>query len=420
MLTLRCRTPVRSSLRRFTSTLPRNMAPGSLLVWGKVDMGRLGIKIDQQNYTSNVGMTQNPFLHDVAQVVCNSDKTIALTKDGSVYSWGTCPNFSLGQGDDTRTIVKPKKVDALAGIRIVQIASGETSTAAVSADGDLYTWGWGGSWLRGNGGLGHGDETTQPRPALVQSLEVSGTKMLQVAVGSQFMLGLTTKGQVLSWGKGDYGRLGNGSSSQLQPQPVELLSETMCVQVATGSHHSMALTADGRVFSWGKNDAGQLGQGGALVADFNTMEGYPLIVEPSEADRATFSNKVVQIAAGNNHSLALTHEGQVFQWGQRIFQLPNHVPQCFAHGGKTSEELRGKLIAAGDGVSAVIDSAGRVCSWGKSLSRGEPSTFGMRSSLPTIMAAVAETPLSFVSLGSSHGAAIVGSVRTLAPSMPLH
>jgi hypothetical protein len=185
MLTLRCRTPVRSSLRRFTSTLPRNMAPGSLLVWGKVDMGRLGIKIDQQNYTSNVGMTQNPFLHDVAQVVCNSDKTIALTKDGSVYSWGTCPNFSLGQGDDTRTIVKPKKVDALAGIRIVQIASGETSTAAVSADGDLYTWGWGGSWLRGNGGLGHGDETTQPRPALVQSLEVSGTKMLQVAVGSQ-------------------------------------------------------------------------------------------------------------------------------------------------------------------------------------------------------------------------------------------
>jgi hypothetical protein len=193
------------------------------------------------------------------------------------------------------------------------------------------------------------------------------------------------------------------------------------------------------------------------VADFNTMEGYPLIVEPSEADRATFSasysspfahpytthmslflklitylqlciiffyvigNKVVQIAAGNNHSLALTHEGQVFQWGQRIFQLPNHVPQCFAHGGKTSEELRGKLIAAGDGVSAVIDSAGRVCSWGKSLSRGEPSTFGMRSSLPTIMAAVAETPLSFVSLGSSHGAAIVGSVRTLAPGiMPVH
>lgn len=53
----------------------------------------------------------------------------------------------------------------------------------------------------------------------------------QVAVGNGHMLGLTATGQVLTWGKGDYGRCGNGRSEQPVPEPVDLLRETMCVQV---------------------------------------------------------------------------------------------------------------------------------------------------------------------------------------------
>lgn len=93
--------------------------------------------------------TVNPHLTDVVQVVCSASKTLALTKDGAVFSWGSCQNLSLGHGDDVRSVLRPKRVDALAGIRIVQISAGETASAAVSEDGDVFTWGWGGGWGQG-------------------------------------------------------------------------------------------------------------------------------------------------------------------------------------------------------------------------------------------------------------------------------
>jgi len=123
----------------------------------------------------------------------------------------------------------------------------------------VYTWGWGGSFWQGNGGLGHGDNTSQPRPALVQALEEARVRVHSVSVGTSHMLALTRDGKVLSWGNGEYGRCGNGKRKQSAPEPVELLAGKMAVSVAAGSQHSLALTADGVVYAWGKNDAGQLG-----------------------------------------------------------------------------------------------------------------------------------------------------------------
>lgn len=148
----------------------------------------------------------------------------------------------------------------------LQIAVGETASACVSEEGDVYTWGWGGSFWQGNGGLGHGDNTTQPRPALVQALEEAGVKVHAVSVGTSHMLALTRDGKVFSWGNGEYGRCGNGKRKQMSPEPVELLTSKMAVSVAAGSQHSLALTADGVVYAWGKNDAGQLGLVRTLVA----------------------------------------------------------------------------------------------------------------------------------------------------------
>ena len=150
----------------------------------------------------------------------------------------------------------------------------------------MYTWGWGGSFWQGNGGLGHGHNTSQPRPALVQSLESAGVRVHSVSVGASHMLALTREGSVLSWGNGEYGRCGNGRRQQLEPAPVELLRGHMGVAVAAGSQHSLALTAEGKLFAWGKNDAGQLGLGGNMVMDLNTMEEYPLQVTLDENDDA--------------------------------------------------------------------------------------------------------------------------------------
>ena len=243
-------------------------SPRSLLaVWGKIEDNRMGMRVDTHGSTltqvtmgPEIAPTVHPLISDVVQVVCRAAKTLALTRDGAVYSWGTCENSSLGHGPDVKVVHRPRRIEALDGIKISRIGGGETASAAVSEEGDVYTWGWGGSFWQGNGGLGHGDSTTQPRPALVQHLEESGTKVISIAVGNGHMLALTKEGRVLSWGNGEYGRCGNGKRVQTLPEPVDLLSGKMCVAVAAGFQHSLALSADGVVYAWGKNDAGQLGQ----------------------------------------------------------------------------------------------------------------------------------------------------------------
>lgn len=63
----------------------------------------------------------NPNLANVKQVVCKAAKTLALTEDGSVYSWGHCENMSLGHGESVFKVGLPKKIEALNGIKIVQV-----------------------------------------------------------------------------------------------------------------------------------------------------------------------------------------------------------------------------------------------------------------------------------------------------------
>lgn len=90
----------------------------------------------------------------------------------------------------------------------------------------MYTWGWGGSLWGGIGGLGHGDEKEQPRPKLVKSLLDYGCRVASVACGEKHTLILTDDGEVLTCGNGEYGRLGNGGSSDHPtPEPVDFFDE---------------------------------------------------------------------------------------------------------------------------------------------------------------------------------------------------
>ena len=80
-----------------------------------------------------VGPTVNPHMHNVKQVVCRAAKTVALTEDGKVYTWGTCTNSSLGHGAGVTSTPLPRRVEALDGINIVQVR-------ASGGDGDGCGW----------------------------------------------------------------------------------------------------------------------------------------------------------------------------------------------------------------------------------------------------------------------------------------
>jgi alpha-tubulin suppressor-like RCC1 family protein len=150
--------------------------------------------------------------------------------------------------------------------------------------------------------------------------------------------------------------------------------------------------------------------------DLNTFEGLPLVVAADEEEAPRFggeggcsgghalpcpratpppasaAGKVVAIAAGSNHSLALTAEGRAYQWGQRLFLTPSPVDRCYGAPGDASagEALSAASLSAGDGsVSAVVDARGRVFSWGKNMGSGVLGHYGAGSRLATCITSTA-------------------------------
>ncbi|XP_068101201.1 alsin [Hyperolius riggenbachi] len=122
--------------------------------------------------------------------------------------------------------------------------------------------------------------------------------------------------EVWSWGRGKEGQLGHGDVlARLQPLCVRSLDGKEVVQLAAGSHHSVALTARSQVYSWGSNASGQLGH----LQSPTTM---PRLAKVCEDDG------VWSIAAGQDHSLFLAHEKDAFQpilyySGLQIAEEPN-------------------------------------------------------------------------------------------------
>ena len=97
----------------------------------------------------------------VVQVECGAYHTIALTDNKEVYSWGKGSNGRLGHGSEDDEAL-PRRIDSLRKHNIVSIAAGYDHSAAISAEGTLWTWGHGG-WHQ----LGTGDKNDRLLPTIV-------------------------------------------------------------------------------------------------------------------------------------------------------------------------------------------------------------------------------------------------------------
>lgn len=147
-----------------------------------------------------------------------------------VYSWGEGEEGKLGHGDRL-CCDKPKLIEALSGVSIVDIACGSAHSACITSSGNLYTWGKG-----RYGRLGHGDSEDQLKPQMVEAL--IGYRVIDVACGSgdAQTLCITDDDSVWSFGDGDYGKLGRGGSEGCKyPIKIDSLVGLGVVKVECGS-----------------------------------------------------------------------------------------------------------------------------------------------------------------------------------------
>jgi E3 ubiquitin-protein ligase HERC2 len=154
--------------------------------------------------------------------------------------------------------------------------------------------------LNSRGQLGLGDTDNRDTFTVVAGLR----GVVDIDAGSIHTIAVTAEGGLYSWGKGR--AIGHGGDNQTQclvPTKVTGggIDEAVVVQVAAGNFHSMSLTAAGELYAWGKGDSGRLGHGGGedLVV--------PRVVEGIRA--------VTGMAGGDNHSLVATAEERVLAFG---------------------------------------------------------------------------------------------------------
>ncbi|XP_032598724.1 probable E3 ubiquitin-protein ligase HERC4 isoform X1 [Drosophila grimshawi] len=224
---------------------------------------------------------------------------------------------------------------------------------------ELYCWG---NASHGQLGLGGIEDEQILTPSKMPWQPDSAVN--QIACGHRHTLFLTASGKVYACGSNDYAQLGHELSSK-RPRmspflQIPELVDCVITQIACGSRHSMALTEWGQVLSWGDNECGQLGH----ASDQD-------VVQLPKTVRALVSKTVVQIACGNNHSLALTCCGELYAWGSNIYgqlgvKTPSELGQCNAPMLLTT--LLGipvRAIACGGNHSFLISKSSAVFGWGR-------------------------------------------------------
>ncbi|KAF6137255.1 hypothetical protein GIB67_036292 [Kingdonia uniflora] len=132
--------------------------------------------------------------------------------------------------------------------------------------------------------------------------------LVDIAAGGWHSTALTNEGEVYGWGRGEHGRLGFGDdkSSKMVPQKVQLLVDEDIVQVSCGGTHSVALTRDGRMFSFGRGDHGRLGYG-RKVTTGHPME-VPINLPPPSnlSENSSVGSWCAKlVACGGRHTLAV-------------------------------------------------------------------------------------------------------------------
>ena len=390
--------------RKVAHGLPRySTRPLSTYVfsWGDGKHGKLG---HGENHEPQLFPSKIDFFDsiDVASVSCGTDHTAAVTEAGEVYTWGNGKNFRLGHGGDDSEF-SPRLVEGLEGVNVLDVVCGEQFSAALTTDGRVYTWGDdSGRILGGTGVLGHGDSEPVPLPKEISFFNNENLNIVQIAGGKGHMVALDEHGGVWSWGKGDYGRLGNGSiSNEHTPTNLDLFEEIPVKFITAGEHQSGAIADDGEVWMWGRNHQGQLGMGGGLTMEVYAMEGYPCVLASNEDGHEVNELDGVYLACGVSNSAMIAHNGEVYSWGSSGWLSPHRMSIL-------SDKDVWK-ISCGGGNFFALSRDGALFSWSKSGMGGQSkslghggSGFGSSVSQPTQVEALAGLKIIDVAAGKNH------------------
>jgi len=328
---------------------------GTVWAWGCGGLGRLGNGTTEEKHTpvQVLGLDGTGFLTGAIAITTKSNFSLALKSDGTIWAWGRNEYNRLGTGSRKYYISTPVKVVELTNV--ISVSAGFEHSLALKSDSTVWAWG-----SNGSGALGDGTGMFRSLPVQVWGAgeEDFLDDIVDVSAGWFHSLAVKADGTVWSWGKNHYGQLGDGTTKG-HYRPVQVVGLSDVISVAAGNGYSLALKSDGTVWAWGWNRNGQLGDGTYYE------KGSPIPIQVLGPGGAGYLTDIVAIAVGQHHSLALRSDGTVWAWGCNKYGQLGDGTTKDRH---TPVQVIGLndviAIAAGYYHSLALKSDGTVWAWG--------------------------------------------------------
>ena len=334
----------------------------------------------------------------IISLAAGDSHSIALCADGTLATWGDS-NYQFS----SRTPIEVEKIGVLADKSVIAISAGAGHSLVLCSDGTVAAWG-----DNNHGQLGDGSLDRRYLPVMVdQTGALAGKKVVAVEAGTFSSYALCSDGTVFSWGFDNSGELGDGTDIQrTRPVPAfrnGVLAGKSITSIASRSHHSIILCADGTLATAGIRDCSPFVNGNVQI-DYS-----PAMVHHSGV---LLGKTVISVKALDDTFIMLCSDGTIASLGENTLQqladgstVPKNVPLLV----NASGALAGKnvvQITTGGTHCIARCSDGTLATW------GTPSIF---TSSPVPVPQLANFPdasVTSISSGGSHNLAIVSKLLT--------
>ena len=246
----------------------------------------------------------------------------AIGANGSLWTWGRNDHGQLGNGttDDSNTPIK-----VMSGI--VSVSCGSSHIAVIKTDGSLWTWGH-----NNDGQLGNGNTNDSSVPTKVLD------DIIAVSCGGKHTAAIKSDGSLWVFGSSTH----NSVSTSQKTMPTKVMDDV--IAVSAGNSFTAVIKTDNSLWTWGSNTDGQLGHDGGSPSRYPTQ-----VME-----------NVIAVSAGTSHCTAIKSDGSLWAWGSYMYG------KLGTEDSETTPAISSGVISVSAGCyhTAAIKSDGSLWMWG--------------------------------------------------------